>query len=63
MDAAKYGKTKYTTVVGDYELREAICRDLRRRKQVTYTPENIIVSHLPILHRQTAIILGIIRYS
>ena len=38
------GKTKYTEMVGTRELRDAICADLKRRKGLEYTPEQIVCS-------------------
>lgn len=43
-EAPLNGHTKYTVVQGDIELRRAICEDLRQRKGVEYTPEQILVS-------------------
>ena len=37
------GKTQYPPVQGVFELREAICRKLKRDNGITYTPERIIV--------------------
>ncbi|CAK0793571.1 unnamed protein product [Prorocentrum cordatum] len=42
--APREGHTKYSVVQGDLELRKAICEDLRCRKGVDYTPEQIVVS-------------------
>ena len=48
IDAAKKamdeGYTKYPPVAGYPELREAICEKLQRDNQLTYRPENIVVS-------------------
>ncbi|CAM9889614.1 unnamed protein product, partial [Sphacelaria rigidula] len=39
------GKTKYTGVTGDSGLRQAICEDLSRRKNLKYAPEEIVVAN------------------
>lgn len=48
-DAAKKalddGYTKYTAVNGLIELREAICKKLKRDNQLDYTPNQIVVSN------------------
>jgi aspartate/methionine/tyrosine aminotransferase len=35
----------YTAVTGDIELRQAICNDLLKRKNVSYKPEEIVVAN------------------
>jgi hypothetical protein len=35
----------YTAVTGDVELRQAICNDLLKRKNVSYSPEEIVVAN------------------
>eukprot|EP00596_Hydrurales_sp_CCMP1899_P006921 CAMPEP_0119040546 /NCGR_PEP_ID=MMETSP1177-20130426/10515_1 /TAXON_ID=2985 /ORGANISM="Ochromonas sp, Strain CCMP1899" /LENGTH=390 /DNA_ID=CAMNT_0007005709 /DNA_START=126 /DNA_END=1299 /DNA_ORIENTATION=+ len=44
-EAADNGLTKYTAVTGDIELRQAICNDLLKRKNVSYKPEEIVVAN------------------
>eukprot|EP01041_Mallomonas_annulata_P004197 gene4197-8348_t len=44
-EAAANGHTKYTSVNGDADLREAIAKDLYQRKNTKYTPEQIVVSN------------------
>lgn len=43
MNAIKEGKTKYTSSLGLFELREAICQDYKRKYNVEVTPDQIIV--------------------
>ena len=38
------GKTKYTPVPGTPELRKAICEKFKRENNLTYTPDQVIVS-------------------
>ncbi len=38
------GKTQYPLVYGVIELREAICRKLQRDNQLSYTPDEVLVS-------------------
>lgn len=45
VDAAKGGSTKYTAVAGIAPLRQAISDDLQKRKNVHYTPEQIVVTN------------------
>jgi aspartate aminotransferase len=44
MDALRAGFTKYTPTAGILELREAICAKLQRDNQLTYTPDQVLVS-------------------
>ena len=44
IDAIARGETKYTTVAGIPELREAICRKFKRENDLTYASNQIIVS-------------------
>ncbi|MBD2080307.1 pyridoxal phosphate-dependent aminotransferase [Leptolyngbya sp. FACHB-17] len=44
-DALKQGKTRYGPAAGEPLLREAIVRKLQRENQLTYKPENIIVTN------------------
>ena len=44
IQALKAGATKYTPSVGTLELREAICKKFKRDNQLTYTPNQIVVS-------------------
>jgi aspartate/methionine/tyrosine aminotransferase len=44
-EAAKTGKTKYTAVAGEQNLREAIARDLTHRKETPYTADQIVVAN------------------
>jgi len=37
------GKTQYPPVQGVFELRDAICRKLKRDNHITYTPDQIVV--------------------
>nr|AIT70244.1 aspartate aminotransferase [Sargassum hemiphyllum var. chinense] len=43
--AAQEGETKYTGVTGSLDLRQAICEDLSRRKNLAYTPGDIVVAN------------------
>jgi aspartate aminotransferase len=43
-DALKAGFTKYTPTAGIPELREAICAKLQRDNQLTYAPDQVLVS-------------------
>nr|AIT70213.1 aspartate aminotransferase [Sargassum integerrimum] len=43
--AAREGATKYTGVTGSFDLRQAICDDLSRRKNLAYTPGDIVVAN------------------
>lgn len=43
-DALKAGFTKYTPTSGIPELREAICAKLQRDNQLTYAPDQVLVS-------------------
>lgn len=43
--AATSGQTRYTAVTGTLALRQAISNDLKRRKQVDYTPAQIVVGN------------------
>nr|AIT70246.1 aspartate aminotransferase [Sargassum thunbergii] len=43
--AAQEGATKYTGVTGSLDLRQAICDDLSRRKNLAYTPGDIVVAN------------------
>lgn len=42
-DALKKGFTKYTPVAGTMELRQAICRKLKRDQGLEFTPDQIVV--------------------
>lgn len=42
-EAVDKGHYRYTSVVGTVELREAICNDLQRRKNVSYTTDEVLV--------------------
>ena len=42
--ALKDGHTKYTPAHGILELREAICKKIRRENNLEYTPDDVIVS-------------------
>ncbi|MFL5345559.1 MAG: pyridoxal phosphate-dependent aminotransferase [Hyalangium sp.] len=44
IDCLKAGFTKYTPTAGIPELREAICAKLQRDNQLTYTPDQVLVS-------------------
>jgi len=44
IDALKAGFTKYTPTAGIPELREAICAKLQRDNQLTYAPDQVLVS-------------------
>ncbi len=44
VDAMKAGFTKYTPTAGIPELREAICDKLQRDNQLTYAPDQVLVS-------------------
>ncbi|WP_166416721.1 pyridoxal phosphate-dependent aminotransferase [Cochlodiniinecator piscidefendens] len=44
ISAIKRGETKYTTVAGIPELREAICRKFERENGLTYAPNQTIVA-------------------
>ena len=44
-EAALNGNTKYTAVNGEASLRAAISRDLRDRKGLNYSPDEIVVSN------------------
>eukprot|EP00981_Chlorochromonas_danica_P004924 scaffold988_cov165-Ochromonas_danica.AAC.26 len=44
-EAAAKGVTKYTSVNGDFSLRQAIGQDLLRRKGLHYSPEEIVISN------------------
>ena len=44
-EAVDLNLTRYTAVSGTLELRQAICDDLSRRKNVIYTPEQVVVSN------------------
>ncbi|HYH97085.1 pyridoxal phosphate-dependent aminotransferase [Hyalangium sp.] len=44
IDSLKAGFTKYTPTAGIPELREAICAKLQRDNQLTYTPDQVLVS-------------------
>ena len=43
IESLKKGNTKYTPVPGTVELRQAICRKLKRDQGLDYTPEQIVV--------------------
>nr|AIT70240.1 aspartate aminotransferase [Petalonia fascia] len=43
--AAREGVTKYTGVTGTVDLRKAICADLARRKNLTYSAGDIVVAN------------------
>ncbi|HOE68240.1 MAG TPA: pyridoxal phosphate-dependent aminotransferase [Candidatus Omnitrophota bacterium] len=43
IDALRKGQTKYTPVAGTLELREAICRKLKRDQGLDFTPDRIVV--------------------
>jgi aspartate/methionine/tyrosine aminotransferase len=43
-EAVERGETKYTDVAGTVELREAIAEDLKKRKGVVYTADQIVVA-------------------
>jgi len=43
-EALKAGKTKYEPTAGDYELREEICKKLRRENGINTKVEDIIVT-------------------
>lgn len=45
MQALREGHTRYTAVTGDAALRQAICKDLEKRKGVRYAAEEIIVGN------------------
>ncbi|CAN0470832.1 unnamed protein product, partial [Discosporangium mesarthrocarpum] len=36
---------KYTGVTGSLDLRQAICKDLARRKGIQYTPDEVVVAN------------------
>jgi len=42
--ALNEGKTKYTAATGIIELKQAICEKLKKEGNLTYTPENIVIS-------------------
>jgi aspartate aminotransferase len=44
IDSLKAGFTKYTPTSGILELREAICAKLQRDNQLTFTPDQVLVS-------------------
>ena len=44
-EAAMSGKTRYTEVTGTGELRSAIVKDLKDRKNVEYAPEEVVVAN------------------
>jgi aspartate aminotransferase len=44
IDSLKAGFTKYTPTAGIPELREAICAKLQRDNQLTYAPDQVLVS-------------------
>ncbi|HWR40677.1 MAG TPA: pyridoxal phosphate-dependent aminotransferase [Patescibacteria group bacterium] len=44
IQAIEDGFTKYTSIEGIYELREAICHKLQKENHLAYTPDDIIVS-------------------
>lgn len=44
VDALNAGETRYVTVSGILPLRQAICNKLKKDNQVTYTPDEIVVS-------------------
>jgi len=44
-DAIDRGQTRYTPVAGTLLLREEICRKFQRDNNLTYKPENIVVSN------------------
>lgn len=44
VEAMKQGMTKYTAVTGTLELREAICQKFARDNNLTYAPDEIVVS-------------------
>lgn len=44
IDSLKAGFTKYTPTAGIVELREAICAKLQRDNQLTYAPDQVLVS-------------------
>jgi aspartate aminotransferase len=44
VDCLKAGFTKYTPTAGILELREAICAKLQRDNQLTYAPDQVLVS-------------------
>lgn len=45
MRAVEEGRTKYTAVTGEAELKTKICEDLERRKGTVYEPDEIIVGN------------------
>jgi aspartate/methionine/tyrosine aminotransferase len=44
-DAVTRGLTRYTQVEGTIQLRQAICDDLKKRKGLCYSPEEVLVSN------------------
>ena len=45
IEAIHNGDTRYTPASGTIELREAVCRKLKRDNDIEYTPEQIIISN------------------
>ncbi|OQA57479.1 MAG: Aspartate aminotransferase [Candidatus Omnitrophica bacterium ADurb.Bin277] len=43
IDALKKGQTKYTPVAGTLDLRQAVCRKLKRDQGLEFTPDQIVV--------------------
>ena len=43
--ALNHNKTRYSSTAGELELRETICKKLKRENALSYTPENILVSN------------------
>jgi len=43
IDALRKGQTKYTPVPGTVELRQAVCRKLKRDQGLDFTPDQIVV--------------------
>ena len=45
IEAIKEGETRYTPASGTLELKEAVCRKLKRDNGLDYTPSQIIISN------------------
>ncbi len=45
IEAIRNGDTRYTPASGTMELREAVCKKLKKDNDITYTPEQIIISN------------------
>jgi len=45
VEAMNQGKTKYSPVAGVPELREAICAKFKRENELSYSPEQVLVSN------------------